>query len=259
MDHRLEGKTVIITGAASGLGRAGALLFARSGANLALCDVNEQGLAETVELVSNESDGEILAESVDIAKLADLSRFAAAVTERFDVVDVIYNNAGINHVSSIEDTSEEDWNHVHNVNVRAPAFLVKFALPALRRSTSGSIINVSSGSGLVAPTPRNTVYCSSKGAVIALTRAQAQDLAPYNIRVNCLVPGLIDTPMPAALFAALPLDQQNDVREASVSRSLFKRFGRPEEVASVAVFLATSDASFITGAIIPVDAGFTAV
>jgi NAD(P)-dependent dehydrogenase (short-subunit alcohol dehydrogenase family) len=258
MSAALEGKTVVITGAASGQGRAGAILFAREGANLALCDIDDAGLDETAKLVAAEASVEILTQRRDIAVTSEVAEFVAAVVERFGVIDVIYNNAGVMLRRSIEDTTEEDWDRVHDINVKGPFFLVKYALPALRKSSSGAVINVSSISGLLPPREGNTVYCSSKGAVMALTRAQARDLAPYGIRVNCLVPGPIDTPMPAGAFEKLPEDQRPAARAAAVSRNIIKRFGTAEEVAAVAVFLAGPAASYMTGAMIPVDGGWTA-
>lgn len=258
MSGALEGKTVVITGAASGQGRAGAILFAREGANLALCDIDDAGLDETAKLVAAEAPVEVLTQRRDIAVTSEVAEFVAAVAERFRVIDVIYNNAGVMLRRSIEDTTEEDWDRVHDINVKGPFFLVKYALPALRKSSSGVVINVSSISGLLPPRDGNTVYCSSKGAVMALTRAQARDLAPYGIRVNCLVPGPIDTPMPAGAFEQLPEDERPAARAAAVSRNIIKRFGTAEEVASVAVFLAGPAASYMTGAMIPVDGGWTA-
>jgi NAD(P)-dependent dehydrogenase (short-subunit alcohol dehydrogenase family) len=258
MSGALSGKTVVITGAASGQGRAGAVLFAREDANLALCDINEPGLEETAELAAKEAPVEILARRCDTGSTSDIREFVAAVVDRFDVIDVIYNNAGVMLRQSMEDTTEEEWDRVHDINVKGPFFLVKYALEALTRSSSGVVINVSSTSGLVPPREGNTAYCSSKGAVLALTRAQARDLAPPGIRVNCLVPGPIDTPMPAGAFEKLPGDKRAAAGAATVSRSMIKRFGTAEEVAAVAVFLAGPGAAYITGATIPVDGGWTA-
>jgi meso-butanediol dehydrogenase / (S,S)-butanediol dehydrogenase / diacetyl reductase len=258
MPGAMEGKTVVITGAASGQGRAGAVLFAREGANLALCDIDDAGLEETAKLAAGEAPVEVLARRCDIAVTSDVEEFVAAVVGRFGVIDVIYNNAGVMLRRSIEETTEEEWDRVHDINVKGPFFLVKYALPALLKSPSGVVINVSSISGLLPPREGNTAYCSSKGAVMALTRAQARDLAPHGIRVNCLVPGPIDTPMPAGAFEMLPEDKREAARAAAVSRNMIKRFGAAEEVAAVAVFLAGHGASYMTGAMIPVDGGWTA-
>jgi meso-butanediol dehydrogenase / (S,S)-butanediol dehydrogenase / diacetyl reductase len=258
MTGPLEDKVVVITGAASGQGRAGALKFAREGARLALADIDADGLAETVGLLAAEGQGEVLPVSSDMASTHDIRAFVAAALERFGRIDVVYNNAGVMLRSSIEDTSEQEWDRVSDINVRGPFFLVKYALPALRGSAAGSVINVSSVSGLVPAREGNTAYSASKGALIALTRAQARDLAPYGIRVNCLLPGPIDTPMPGRAFDALPEAQREAARAAAASRTMFKRFARADEVATVAVFLASPAASYMTGAIIPVDGGWTA-
>jgi NAD(P)-dependent dehydrogenase (short-subunit alcohol dehydrogenase family) len=258
MSGRLAGKTVVITGAGSGQGRAGAVLFAREGARLALCDIDVEGLAGTADLVAAESDVEVLSLRCDVSAPPEIAGFVEAVVEHFGAIDVIYNNAGVMLRRSIEDTSEADWDWINDINAKAPAFMVKYALPALMKSESASVVNVSSIAGWAPAREGNTAYCASKGALIALTRAQARDLAPYGIRVNCLLPGLIDTPMPASVIASLPEDQQEAARTAAVSRAMIKRFGTAEEVAAVAVFLASSEASYMTGAIIPVDGGWTA-
>jgi meso-butanediol dehydrogenase / (S,S)-butanediol dehydrogenase / diacetyl reductase len=260
MVNRFAGKTVVITGAAGGQGRAGAILFAREGARLALCDVDAAGLAETVAAVAEErTDAGVLSRRVDMRSVTEIREFIEVTTERFPVIDVIYNNAGINHLGAIEDATEEQFDRVHDINLKAAFFLVKYALPALRKSGSASVVNVSSGAGLLAPADGNSLYCSSKGGLISLTRAQARDLAPYGIRVNCLLPGPIETPMVRGFFEAMPASEREAERATVLSRSLFKRFGQPEEVAAAAVFLSSPEAAYMTAGILPVDAGWTAV
>jgi NAD(P)-dependent dehydrogenase (short-subunit alcohol dehydrogenase family) len=258
MSGRLAGNTVVITGAASGQGRAGAVLFAREGANLALCDIDSAGLDETARLVKAERSVDVMVQECDVASVRDVQTFARSALERFDVVDVVYNNAGAMLRQSIEDTTEAEWDRITAVNVKGPFFLVKYLLRGLMKSGHGSIVNVSSISGLLPPREGNTAYAASKGALMALTRAQARDLAPHGIRANCILPGPIDTPMPAVAFEKIPEDQREAAREAAVSRSIIKRFGTPEEVAAVAVFLSSPEASYMTGAMIPVDGGWTA-
>jgi NAD(P)-dependent dehydrogenase (short-subunit alcohol dehydrogenase family) len=260
MPKRLAGKTVLIAGAAGGQGGAGAVLFAREGANLALCDLNEAGLKELAERVEAEAPGtEVLTGAVDMRANDQIEAFVTSAAEKFGAIDVVYNNAGVNHLAPIAEMTDEEWNRVHDINLKSSFFLVKYALPALKKSASGSIINVSSGAGWLAPAEGNTLYCSSKGGLIALSRAQARDLAPYNIRVNCLLPGPTETPMVNAFFAAMPEDERAAARATVLARSMFNRFGQPEEIAAVAVFLATDEAAYTTGAVIPVDAGWTSV
>ena len=260
MAHRFTGKTVLIAGAGGGQGRAGAVLFAREGARLALCDVDDAALAETVAVVVAETPGaEVLSRRVDMRSTAQIREFIEFTTERFPVIDVIYNNAGINHLGPIEDATEEQFDRVHDINLKASFFLVKYALPALRKSDGASVVNVSSGAGLLAPADGNALYCSSKGGLISLSRAQARDLAPDGIRVNCLLPGPIETPMVRGFFAAMPASERDAGQAAVVSRSMFKRFGQPEEVAAFAVFLSSPEAAYMTAGVIPVDAGWTAV
>jgi NAD(P)-dependent dehydrogenase (short-subunit alcohol dehydrogenase family) len=260
MANRFTGKTVVIAGAAGGQGRAGAILFAREGARLALCDVDEAGLAETAAAVAAERpDAEVLTRRVDMRSVAEIRAFIEATTERFPVIDVIYNNAGINHLGAIEDATEEQFDRVHDINLKAAFFLVKFALPGLKRADRASVVNVSSGAGLLAPADGNSLYCSSKGGLISLSRAQARDLAPYGIRVNCLLPGPIETPMVRGFFDAMPDGEREAGRATVLSRSMFKRFGQPEEVAAFAVFLSSPEAAYMTAGTVPVDAGWTAV
>ena len=258
MAGRFQGCVVVITGAASGLGRSGAMSFAREGASLALCDRNMEGLAETADLIATQFGVDVLIDDCDLKNVEAIESFAAKILDRFQAVDVIYNNAGMMTRLTIEETELSDWDEVQAVNVRAPFFLVKYLLPGLKASKNASVINVSSVSGIVPPREGNTAYATSKGALIALTRAQARDLAPLGIRVNCLVPGVIDTPMPAGAFEALPVENREQARTLAVSRSLIKRWGMADEVAAVAVFLASADASYMTGAIVPVDGGWTA-
>jgi NAD(P)-dependent dehydrogenase (short-subunit alcohol dehydrogenase family) len=260
MPKRLAGKTVLIAGAAGGQGGAGAVLFAEEGANLALCDVNEAGLVEVAERVTAAAPGTaVLTGVVDMRAIGQIEAFVRSVADRFGAIDVVYNNAGINHLAPIAEMTDEDWDRVHDINLKSSFFLVKYALPALKRSPNASVINVSSGAGWLAPAEGNTLYCSSKGGLIALSRAQARDLAPHNIRVNCLLPGPTETPMVNAFFAAMPEEEQAAARATVLARSMFNRFGTPDEIAAVAVFLATDEAAYMTGAIIPVDAGWTSV
>jgi NAD(P)-dependent dehydrogenase (short-subunit alcohol dehydrogenase family) len=259
VSDRLQGKTVCVTGAAGGQGRAGAILFAREGANLAICDIKEDDLLETVELIAKERpDVSVFARKVDVSVMEQIKEFITEAMVRYPAIDAMYLNAGINHVGAIEDITEDDFDRVHDINLKSNFFFVKYALPALKKSGDASIINVSSGTGLIAPSVGNSLYCSSKGGLIALTRAQAHDLAQYGIRVNCLLPGPIDTPMVRGFFASLSDEERARMQAETLSRSMYGRLGQPEEVAAVAVFLALPESRYMSAAIIPVDAGWTA-
>jgi NAD(P)-dependent dehydrogenase (short-subunit alcohol dehydrogenase family) len=241
------------------MGRAGALLFAHEGANVAICDIDGETLKQTEALVRAETEVDVYAEQLDLTDVTALARFGATIVERFSVVDVVYNNAGKTVVKSIEDTTVEDWDQLHSINVRAAAFLVKAVLPGLRRSTAGSVINVASGAAVEASIPGNTAYCSSKGAVLALTRAQARDLAQHNVRVNCILPGPVQTDLVRHHLESLGADEAARKRTQYAGRTMFKRFAQPEQVAAVAVYLATPEAAYINAAAIPVDDGMTAM
>jgi NAD(P)-dependent dehydrogenase (short-subunit alcohol dehydrogenase family) len=260
MTRRLVGKTVVITGAGNGQGQTAAVLFAREGADLVLSDIDVDGLRETEKLVRAEVDVDVdvLTMRCDVASVAEVQAFAEAAMRRHEAIHVVYNNAGVILRCAIADTTEDAWDRVFDINVKGVFFLVKHLLPGLIAAGSASVVNVSSIAGLTPPREGNTAYAASKAAVIALTKAQARDLAPHGIRVNCLVPGPIDTAMPAGAFVGMSPQQREQAMAAAVDRNMIKRFGRPEEVAAVAVFLATPEASYLTGASIPVDGGRTA-
>lgn len=260
MTYGLEGKVVLITGAAGGQGRAGALLFAREGANLALCDIDEDGLRETAELVATDSPTvDIFTSRVDLASMPEIEKFIALADERFGVIDVLYNNAGVNHSDKIENVTEAVWDRHHAINLKSQFFIVKYALPLLRKSTYASVINVSSGAAHIAAADGWSLYCSSRGGSISMTRALARDLAPEKIRVNCILPGPVDTPMVRKFFASMTPEAGEAFREMTENRSLLKRMARPEEIAGVALFLASPAASYMTAAIVDVDGGWLAV
>lgn len=259
MTQRLAGKSVLITGAGGGQGRAGAVLFANEGANLSLCDIDDDGLAETVALVARMNPtSRVLAQHVDMRDLDQVESFVLSAADMYGSIDVLYSNAGVNFRLPIAETTEADWDRVHAINLKAAFFLVQYALPALKKSGDASVINIASTAAMQAPTDGNSLYCASKGGLVALTRSQARDLAPFGIRVNCILPGPIETPMLTKAFDTRPEEQRTAVRESVASRAFLKRFGAANEVASLAVFLATADASYMTAAVIPVDGGWLA-
>ena len=253
LERRFEGKVGLITGAASGQGRATAVRFAQEGANLALCDVQEDALAATQQLAETRG-ATVLAVRTDLADVTQIEDFIANVTDRFGKLDVVHNNAGVIAGGPIDAVRVEEWDRIYAVNVRAQFFLVQKALPLLRAAGGGIVINTSSTAGLVGG-PQMAAYITSKHASVGLTKCLAIDLAPDNIRVYCLCPGGVDTPMPRATLETIPADRRQAEWERWTSHQLQQRWASPDEIANVAAFLASDESSFMTGTIIPVDGG----
>jgi NAD(P)-dependent dehydrogenase (short-subunit alcohol dehydrogenase family) len=248
----LAGKVVLITGAGSGIGRAAAGLFAAAGAQLGLTDIDAAGLAGTAAQLP---DGAAVTAAGDITDPATVDELTTAAVERFGRVDALFNNVGILIMKSLLDTTAADFDRLMHVNCLSYLIAMQRVVPEMRRKGGGgSIINVSSVGGLVA-LPNVSAYCPSKSAVIGLTRAAAAEFAP-DIRVNAICPGGVSTPMSAAHLESF--DDKEAATRQLTGRQLLKRYARPEEIASVAVFLASDQASFMTGAVVPVEAGHTA-
>jgi NAD(P)-dependent dehydrogenase (short-subunit alcohol dehydrogenase family) len=248
--HTLAGRVALITGAASGIGRAAALLFAQEGAAVAIADVNEAGLAVAEEIVRN--GGRALFELADVTRAADCQRAVARTLREFGGIHVLLNNAGIMRRASVIELSEEDWDRVMAVNVRSVFLMSRQVIPIMARAGGGSVINTASGWGL-AGGPRAAVYCASKGAVVLLTKAMAVDHGPQKIRVNCICPGDTDTGM--LRDEAQQLGAQEDAFLAESARRPLGRIGRPEEIARAALYLASDASSFVTGTALVVDGG----
>lgn len=250
----LTGRVALISGAGGGQGIVAAELFAEAGARLVLTDRDVDAL-EKSRSVAEAAGAEVLAVPADVTVAADRTRLLDESRARFGGIDILYNNVGVVAGGSLEDYDESGWDRVFDVNVKSYFFLVQAALPLLRASPSAAIINVSSLAGLVG-VPGATVYGASKGAVVALTKNLAVELAADEIRVNCIASGTLDTPMPRAYLEQFPAERQEAVRNAWTDRQLFKRLGDPEEVVRVALFLASDDSSFMTGAVLNVDGGW---
>jgi NAD(P)-dependent dehydrogenase (short-subunit alcohol dehydrogenase family) len=251
---RLSGKSVVITGAGSGIGRAMALAFAREGARLLLADVDREGGEESVRLAAGEG-AQVRFVPVNVADAADVERMIRTALELYGRVDVLCNNAGIGVAATVMETSESDWDKVMAVNVKGVFLGCKFALPEMLKQGSGSIINTASVAGLVGLKER-AVYAASKAAVIGLTRAMAVDHARDNIRINCICPGTIESPWVKRVNAAK--GDYAVIREQMNARQPIGRMGTPEEVANLAVFLTTPEADFFHGAAVIMDGGLTA-
>jgi len=247
----VQDKVVVITGAGAGIGRAGAIEFARAGARVVVADINGPGATETVRQIQDQG-GMAVPVEVDVADPAAVQELVRQTLEAFSGVHVLFNNAAIQVNKMIEDTTPEEWSRQMAVNVGGIFLCSKFFLPHLRK-TRGSILNMASVNGFFVE-PMCAGYCATKGAIIALTKAMAIDHGREGIRVNCICPGYIDAGLAEGYFEA----QANPAaaRAAAGNLHALGRIGRADEVARVAVFLASSEASFMTGSAVVVDGGF---
>ena len=251
---RLAGKSALISGGGTGIGRAIALAFAREGAQVAVAGRRKEKLDETLHLLQ-QAGCSALALECDVTKAADTKRVVKSAEDAFGKVNVLVNNAGALSVSTVENITEEDWDRVMATNVKGPFLMSRAALPSMRRAGGGSIINVGSVLGIVAIRDR-AAYCASKGGVSMLTKAMALDHAHDNIRVNCVCPSIVESDMTRNLFAETEVGQQ--ARESRLASIPLGRFGKPADIAGLAVFLASEESSWMTGTVIPVDGGVTA-
>jgi len=250
---RLNGKVAVITGGGVGMGRASVLRFLEEGAKVVAADINSTTLQQTVELGKGIS-GNVIGITVDLTKEDEVKALVDKTVEAFGTVDVLFNNAGMNHAAVLHETSLEDWEKVFDVNVKSMFLTCKHVLPVMMENRSGSIINTASPGALVGLRGLSA-YCASKGAVPALTRSIAIDYAPYNIRANFLCPGVILTEMTEKIIQSKP--NPDEYREWYRTARPLGRFGEPVEIANAAVFLASDETAFMTGASIIADGGFT--
>lgn len=251
---RLKDKVAIVTGGGNGIGRAIAELFAAEGAAVTVAEIEKEAGHEIAAQIAAKG-GRALAQVADTSDPEAAQATAAATLDAFGRIDILVNNAAAFVFGAVEEITKADWDRVFGVNVIGYANMVKACLPAMRDAGQGAVVNVASVSSFVAQ-PRFIPYNTSKGAVSQLTRCLAMDLAPDNIRVNGICPGSIHTRATDRHIAGLGLDPEQSYKEFG-DAALMKRMGRPEEIASVALFLATPDSSFMTGAQIVVDGGAT--
>ena len=247
----LDGKRALITGAASGIGRATALLFACEGAAVAVADLDEAGARDVARQIVADG-GRARAIQCDVSRDADCLRAVRDTVEALGGLDILFNNAGIIRRTNLLNTTEEEWDRVMAVNVKSVFLMSRHAIRVMIAAGGGAIVNTASGWGLVGG--RNALsYCASKAAVVNMTRAMALDHGAQNIRVNCICPGDTDTPMLRAEAQQLDRPAQVFLREAA-DRPL-QRIGTPQEIAQAVLYLASDAASFVTGTALVVDGG----
>jgi NAD(P)-dependent dehydrogenase (short-subunit alcohol dehydrogenase family) len=247
----LTGKVALITGGASGIGRATMLLFARRGAAVSVVDLDEAGAQAVAQQVVAQG-GQAIVVRCDVSLAADCQRAVQQTVDRLGGLDILFNNAGIIRRASVLDTTEEEWDRVMAVNVKSIFLMSKHAIPVMAQAGGGVIINTGSGWGLVGG--RDAVsYCASKGAVVNMTRAMALDHSRQNIRVNCICPGDTDTSM--LRDEARQLGESDEHFLAKAADRPLQRIGRPEDIAQAALYLASDASSFVTGATLVVDGG----
>jgi len=253
MTDRLAGKVALITGAGSGMGRAAAELFAREGARVVVCDLADEPGKATVDAV-RAVGGEATFVRADVSQWNDCVAMVRTAVDAYGGLHVVYNNAGIFPADDggVLDTPEPTWDRVMNVNLKGVWLGCKAAIPALRASGGGSIVNVASFVALVGAATAQIAYTASKGGVLAMTRELAVEYARQGIRANALCPGPIETPLLQELLA------DPDRRARRMVHIPMGRLGRAEELAKAALFLASDDSSFMTGAALVVDGGITA-
>ena len=247
----LIGKRALVTGGASGIGRATAELFAQEGAWVALLDIDGQQGGEVVGGILDDG-GKAIFISADVSRALDCQSAVSQVVDAFGGIDILYNGAGVIRRATALELDEDDWDLVMDVNAKSVYLMCKYAIPIMVREGGGAIVNTASGWGLVGG-PQAVAYCAAKGAVVQLTRAMAIDHGPENIRVNCVCPGDTDTPMLRVEAQQLG-EAEADFMHAAAARPL-QRVGSPQEIAEAVLYLVSDAASFVSGTTLVVDGG----
>lgn len=252
---RLKDTTVVITGAATGIGRASALRFAAEGAHLLLADIADEAGSRVAEDIAS-SGGKAVFMRADVSRREDNERIIDACVDTYGSLDILFCNAGVALPKELTESSDEEIDLLLDVNVRALMYASRHAVPIMLRQGGGSILFTASKTGIVAQED-SPVYCATKGAAIQLARALALDYATRGIRVNALCPGIIDTPMLRSVAQQMP-DPEAEWKTMTEAQPM-GRLGTPEECADAALWLVSDEARFVTGVALPIDGGFTAM
>jgi NAD(P)-dependent dehydrogenase (short-subunit alcohol dehydrogenase family) len=254
MPGRLDGKVALVTGGASGIGRATALTFAREGAKLSMADMNEEGGQQIVHMIT-ENGGEAIFVQVDVSRATEVEAMISKTVETYGQLDCAFNNAGTEGTTMVStvDYKEEDWNRVLRINLTGVWLCMKYEITHMLKQGGGAIVNTASVAGLVGLAGRSA-YVASKHGVVGITRTAALEYARQGIRVNCVCPGYIRTPMVAYVLQ----HEGAELEQRMVAREPLGRLGAPEEVAAAVVWLCSDAASFVTGHTMTVDGGYVA-
>ncbi len=249
----LKGKVAIITGARRGMGKSHALLFAKAGAKVAVSDISQEECQLVVDEIKK-NEGEAMAIKCDVTKRSEIEEMVKKTIDEWGKVDILVNNAGICQFKPFLELTEEEWDRTLDINLKGYFLCAQAAAKEMVKQKSGAIVNIASiemgqvGSGM----PFLAHYCASKGGVVALTETLAVELAPYNIRVNAVAPGAIDTP----IASGQKIDPK--MMEATMAKIPMRRIGKPEEVSNLVLFLASEASSYMTGSTVVVDGGWLA-
>jgi NAD(P)-dependent dehydrogenase (short-subunit alcohol dehydrogenase family) len=254
---RLNGKSALITGSSTGIGRASATLFAQEGAKVVVADIREKEGKETVDMIK-EAGGEATFARVNLISVSEIEKMVETALNAYGLINIFFHNAGIAGPGYFEDTTEEAYDQAMAINLKAGFFGAKFVVPHMKKAGGGSILFTSSGLGL-SPSTQSPTYSVTKAGLVMLTRALAVALADFNIRVNAICPGPISTtPLWQDFVSQNPDVTPREYASRTVEARLIKRFGTPEEMAAAALFLVSPDSSYITGVALPVDGGAAA-
>jgi NAD(P)-dependent dehydrogenase (short-subunit alcohol dehydrogenase family) len=247
----LDGKVAFVTGAASGIGRATALAFAREGANVVVADIDHHGNQDTARMIED-LGGQVLAVSCDVTRSEDVQAALTKTVERFGRMDYAFNNAGAEQQPKpAADITEEEWDRIITINLKGVFLCLKYQIPLLLEHGGGAIVNTSSGAGIKV-FGRGAAYAAAKHGVVGLTKDAALDYAASNIRINAICPGIIDTEMMDRFTGGTP-----EERDRVIAQEPIGRMGRPEEIAATVVWLCSNAASFVTGHALVADGGQT--
>jgi len=256
---RVKDKVVVLTGAASGIGRATAILFAKEGAIQVLSDIDEKGLKETLSLIKEGKD-KITSMKVDVRKPVEVKNMIDSTVKKFGRIDVLIVNAGVVRVGQVEEFPDADYDLLIDVNLKGTHYTCKYAVPYFKKQKSGSIITLASVAAHIGQV-NHANYCSTKAGILGYTRALALDLAPYNVRVNSVSPGATDTPMLQSDVAKQAKDRgvkYDVIKKEFELEGVLGRWAKPEEIATGILFLASEESSYMTGADLRMDGGWTA-